>query len=238
MNNQKTPVPGEKSRTNSAFATAVTDESKVLGSERITQGRRKRSRARREQDIIEVAAMYVRGKSLGEITRYIAENRPYTLSTTMISNDIKVIRSRWLASSMMDFNDAKAKELAKIDLLESTYWEAWTNSLRNKETNVVETITDKTGEKQTHAYSRTKGKRLVEGSEGNVQFLLGVERCVILRCKILGTFAATKVDINWREEAVAAGADPDRVLNGLVNEFVDAAKKGVSITPPADSDNG
>jgi hypothetical protein len=57
----------------------------------------------------------------------------------------------------------RAKELARLDNLERTYWEAYERSCQRSET---------ASEKQQR--------------DGNPRFLEGIQRCVALRCQILG----------------------------------------------------
>ena len=42
-----------------------------------------------------------------------------------ISYDLKLIKKRWQNETMLDLTIAKAKEIAKINNLERTYWESW-----------------------------------------------------------------------------------------------------------------
>jgi hypothetical protein len=49
-----------------------------------------------------------------------------------VSRDLQAIRRRWQESCNHLLAEDRAKELARIDLLESTYWQAWERSLCEK----------------------------------------------------------------------------------------------------------
>ena len=84
----------------------------------------------------------------------------------------------------MDFNEAKAQELAKIDEVERQAWVAWERSQEDAEsTKVVETASDKRYEAQT------------KGQAGDPRFLDIVMKCVDRRCKILGVDAPVKQQV-------------------------------------------
>lgn len=74
--------------------------------------------ARRKQ----VAQMYCEGKSQFEIADR------FKISQVMVSYDLKKIRDAWLATAILDWDDVKAKELAKLDLIEERMWEAYHRS--------------------------------------------------------------------------------------------------------------
>jgi hypothetical protein len=70
----------------------------------------------------------------------------------------------------------------------------------------------------------TKGYR----GQGNPEFLKGVERCIDLRMRILGIGQDRTVNINWRKQAEEAGVSPDALVDGLTEQFVNAAMGGGS----------
>ncbi|MEM7345877.1 MAG: hypothetical protein AAF485_16675, partial [Chloroflexota bacterium] len=91
----------------------------------------KRTPDQRTRDRAEIAKLYLQGWYQSDIAEYINDDpeRDYTLTQQTISNDIEAIRKGWLNSSIRNFDQARAEELAKIDHLERIYWEAWTQSL-------------------------------------------------------------------------------------------------------------
>src|SRR3990172_1391135 len=90
----------------------------------------KRSTFQRERDLEETAGMYLRGETQQAIAEHL--NGKYyladPLSRQQIAYDLKAIQGRWLKSSLINFTAARARELAKIDNLERTYWDAWERS--------------------------------------------------------------------------------------------------------------
>jgi hypothetical protein len=152
-----------------------------------------------------VAEMYLRGKSQFEIAQKLGCDR------TTISKDLKALRIEWLQSALVDLNEAKARELAKIDHLETTYWTAWARSLRDAVTITREAVTGKEREiaavvlsaqtddgNTVEAIMREVEKR--EGQSGNPAFLAGIQWCINKRCEILGLDAPKKQDISGNVE--------------------------------------
>src|SRR5262249_34737583 len=120
-----------------------------------------------------------------------------------------------------DFHQVKIRELARIDQLEREYWEAWQRSRQDRERTVQEKTTAPAGD-------RLKAGTRSEGPDGNPKFLRGVGRCIEMRCKIIGTFAALKTaptTPDGQEKWNATDADANAVL---VAAF---ARLGLAIGP-------
>jgi hypothetical protein len=112
-----------------------------------------------------------------------------------VSRDLKALHQEWLNSALLDFNEAKAQELAKIDRLEREYWDAWERSKED-----AEQITErgrgkgvKEGEERPRPseFEKTIQRR---GQVGDAAFLRGVQWCIEQRCKILGIEAAKRYE--------------------------------------------
>src|SRR5215831_10820916 len=86
----------------------------------------------RERDLRETAALYLRGLSQVEIAQRL------NLSRQQIGYDLKILQRRWQESALADFHAKKAAELAKMDELERTYWEAWERSRQPREVTTQE----------------------------------------------------------------------------------------------------
>jgi len=84
---------------------------------------KQRSREQIAKDRAEIANLYLQGWPQWKI----GDRLNFTQS--QISRDLTFIRQAWLASAVVDFDAMRAKELAKIDHLEETYWEAWERSV-------------------------------------------------------------------------------------------------------------
>lgn len=129
-----------------------------------------------------VAALYLRNYTQQEIAREL------DCTQALISLDLKEIRKQWIASGVMDFNERRSQELAKIDHLEQTYWEAWDRSCQPKEgTSKKKQTTGGSagGDDDDGSKDRFEVSTKVEPRDGNPEFLRGVERCIEQRCKLL-----------------------------------------------------
>lgn len=109
-----------------------------------------------------------------------------------VSRDLKVLQGEWLASALLDFNEARAQQLAKIDRLEREYWQAWERSCADAESETREGTPD----------SVDKVKKTRKGQAGDPRFLQGVQWCIERRCKILGVDAPDRHELTG---AIAIG---------------------------------
>jgi hypothetical protein len=177
----------------------------------------------REHDLREAAALYLRGLTQGEIAQRL------NVSRQQVGYDLKVLQRRWQESALADFNAKKAAELAKVDELERTYWEAWERSCQTREVSTQERIQDGDGPADE---GRLKAGVRKEKRDGNPEFLRGVERCIEMRCKITGAFAALKIaptTPDGQEEWHATDADANAVL------FAALARLGLAVGPAGDA---
>lgn len=195
----------------------------------------KRTFEEREHDLFVEANLYLRGKSLqaiaDEINHQHAEaGRVIHLSVKSIWKDLEEIHTRWVNSALVDYNAKVAKEVARVDQLEATYWEGWERSLQAKTIDEQQTIFDEIAfaVDQIAPVTRTKSRKKVEERDGTMTFLQGVERCIDLRCKILGLYSPEKYQVDWRVEAQKAGV-PLKVASeqfeSMVKQFTDAIEK-------------
>lgn len=102
-----------------------------------------------------------------------------------ITNDIQQTRKKWLSENMEMMTEQKARELAKLDLLEAEAWDAWQNSK-----NPIK-------KKHTEHYRKklTLEKETETESSGDPRFLSQVENCIKGRCQLLG-LTDTAITIN------------------------------------------
>ena len=138
----------------------------------------KRTKFQREAHLVEIKESYLRGDTQMEIAARLG------LSQAQISIDLATIQRRWRESSIVDLNEAKRRELERIDVLEREYWQAWEASK---------------GEQQRSTASKTgdvaRAQVVKYESAGDPRFLAGVQWCVEQRCKILGLLAAVKNEL-------------------------------------------
>jgi transposase len=135
------------------------------------------------------------------------------VSDATISTDLRFIRDEWLALALVDFNDAKARQLAKIDHLEEVTWMAWYRSTEDAQTTskkVEEALRNAQDEKiklrgkPTLLPIRSTLEIKTMGRNGDVRFLQQIAWCIEMRLKLMGLLKEDKgvgvvVQINWDE---------------------------------------
>jgi len=127
---------------------------------------------------------------------YLYENRSQTdmaatlgVSRTTIGRYLGELRDAWQKSALMDFDEARKRELAKIEQLETEYWASWKQSLGGDERE-----TEFPPGADSDDREQTKLNRKERAPAGNPRYLQGVQWCIDKRCEILGINAAKKVE--------------------------------------------
>jgi len=135
----------------------------------------------REQQLAEVAARYVRGMSQWKIGKELG------ITQQQVSYDLKIVRQRWLESSIRDFDEARAVEVAKIDDAELEFRAAWERSqcLRKVTSSKTKTGRDSSVEDGIRE----------EEQAGDPRFMDGVLKCIHMRSELLGLNAAKKISV-------------------------------------------
>ena len=167
----------------------------------------KRTRIQRERDMAEIARLYLQGKTQQQIAEYIGRSfygDPEFLSRQMIAKDLAAVYKLWQREAVLDLNQAIITELARIDQLERTFWEAWARSQDDIKTRTV----------------RERGKKDKAGSElvimseertGDPRYLDGIMKCIERRCRLLGLDAPkqTRIDANISEGSFEINIVPE-----------------------------
>ena len=179
----------------------------------------KRTTFQRENDLVILAGLYLRGVPQVQMAGIISEQREYSISRQQVSYDLKTLTRRWLESEIVDLNEAKTQELAKINHLEQTYWEAWEDSRKTKEVTSTKRTIDDYGTKDEAGIRK-------EQQAGNPAYLAGVMTCINKRCDIFGLDAPKKVDLTWKEKLEEAGVDAGAAFEQLVNAIATARRSG------------
>jgi hypothetical protein len=130
-----------------------------------------------------VAQRVLQGYTHGEIAKELG------ISDSMVGLYLKELRQRWRASSLRDFDEARAIELAKIDNLEREYWESWERSKRPKTQTTQRTAPSKAGSTDVKI---TAGMTTQE-RDGDPRFLDGIFKCIERRMKLYGLDEAEKI---------------------------------------------
>jgi len=187
----------------------------------------KRSAAQREYDLTELAGLYLQGKTQQQIAEHFSTNRPYSLSTYAIGHDIQILHQRWIETQLLNMDEAKARELSRIDKLEMAYWDGWDRSLKTQETFEAEKVEDtQPGAKgTTQKFIKERSHKKEVTMVGEPRFLDGVARCIEQRCRILGIHEPQKIEVDWRQQAIQSGLDPAKIYDDLVTKFIDAKSK-------------
>lgn len=132
--------------------------------------------ARREQ----VASMYLRGMS----QQAIADNLGCGQAT--VSRDLTAIQADWHQSALIDIDEAKSRELARIDQLERTYWIEYELSREDRESTMTKAV------QAGDATARKEATKRTEQRLGDPRYLSGIQWCIERRCAILGIDAPKK----------------------------------------------
>ena len=149
-----------------------------------------------------VAELYCQGKTIRAIAETLS-NEPFGpdaefnfVSRGIVHRLLVDIRAEWSDRTFRAIKKHKAEELAKLDHLEMTYWDAWEKSVEVEKVKVKREpaiVHDQDGNAHILNPTKTDGsdlpivERTVEQNAiGDIRFLQGVERCITKRCEIIG----------------------------------------------------
>ncbi len=153
-----------------------------------------------------VAELYLRGETQEAIADKL------NVGQATISRDIATIHDQWVKNSTVTINEAKAKELARIDNLEIVYWNQYQASLQPNR----RTMTRGFKMKPTDDPSNLHSTVTITERNGDPRYLDGIKWCVEQRCKILGLYHSSRIEISWRDSV-----PPGDAL--IVNSFFEEA---------------
>lgn len=131
---------------------------------------KRRTKSETESDRAKIARYLLKGYEQQEIAAKMG------LSESTISRDVKAIRKEWKESALMDFNEARNRELAALNLIERENWRAW---MKSKRKDVVTTLSGGEG-MNTHA-STTERERY-----GDDRYMKIIMWCHEQRAKLMG----------------------------------------------------
>ena len=168
-----------------------------------------------------VADMYLSGTVQSEIADELAVNQ------STISRDLKALQKAWLESALVDLDEAKARELAKVDNLEREYWTAWERSCED-----AETVRQK-GAPGAEGIKTESIEKTSKGQAGDPRFLAGVQWCIERRCKIIGIDAPTRSELTGKgggpiqtEGVGIEQRERDRAITALANTLTNHVYRG------------
>lgn len=121
-----------------------------------------------------VAKLFLQGMWQSDIAKHV------NVTQQQVSKDIAVIRDTWRKSTIEDYNSKVDEELAKINLLEQEYYDAWN---RSKDPFKARSIK---GRQVGESSEIVEKQERTEERNGDPRYLQGVQWCIEQRCKILG----------------------------------------------------
>ncbi len=143
----------------------------------------KRSAVQRKRDRATIAQMALKGRSQLEIADFLE------LSQGQVSRELKKIKAEWQAASTHDHALQRGRVLAKLELTEREFWEAWQASREQKESALVEQLAIATGNSgDGTGNTRTKNQKRTEDQHGNPAYLRGVLDAIKEQAKLLNLY--------------------------------------------------
>jgi len=143
----------------------------------------KRTKTEADRDRMVIAQMYLQGKTQRQIGQELG------ISQQQVSYDLKKVRKEWMERASIDFDRAKAQELAKLDAIEAEAWERHMASIGETETKEAEHgETDRNGK---HKKSRVVRKQI----NGNPKWMDIILKCIDKRCQILGIADSSNIAV-------------------------------------------
>jgi hypothetical protein len=146
-----------------------------------------RPQVQHDLDRARVVQLYIQGKSQWEIARAVGIPRAH------VAREISVIRQKWLASQIRDWDELKSVELMKIDNVESTAWEAYEQSRKQQHKKKYSKTTGSEGDSIMVGIESTK-------VPGDPRFLQIILECGKQRRELLGLDAPKPPDSREAEE--------------------------------------
>jgi hypothetical protein len=166
-----------------------------------------------------IAAAYLRGSTQVDIAIESGVDQ------ATVSRDLKALRAAWMKSALIDINEAKARELAKIDALELVYWQAWERSQLDAESEITKMQgTPPKPNETSPAPAKLETQKKREGQSGNPAFLSGIQWCINKRCEIIGVNAPVKSEVE------------NKGITKVLIEYADGNNNPAEITPGTNPD--
>lgn len=200
----------------------MTDKILLAGNISISGGR---NRSQRASDLPIIAALHLQGKNPGQIAAYINEIRPYTITASIVREDLREIRQEWINQAVTDYAAARAEELQKISQLEAAAWDAWERSWKDAEQYEIEQSEESVSPidlEEQAAPTKTKRNRerkISANRLGQASYLQVIQWCIEKRCRIYGFDAPKQLEVTWRKDIEALGLRPDDIIEGLSREI-------------------
>jgi hypothetical protein len=143
----------------------------------------KRTEEEAFRDRADIARLRLEGLTQSKIAAEISSLRDYTISPATVCNDLKEVRSAWMRTSVENYEQTRAIELARLDQEERFAIAGWERSLRSKVSKKERT---RTGTNDGKPFEEFMQETDEEVRDGNPIYLARLESIRERRCKILG----------------------------------------------------
>lgn len=174
----------------------------------------KRTEAQKLKDMEDLSKLFLDGMHQRDMCRWIAANRPYTLSIGMVNRIIGDIVAMWEDATVANIGRIKARDLLQLAKVEKAASDAFERSLKQSEesSKATEEDADETKSAQAveakpeaEAGDKPKRRRKVRESkttknrDGDPRFLAIILDCVKQRGEILGYCKPKKLELSGEE---------------------------------------
>lgn len=156
-----------------------------------------------EETIHKISQLYLKGMTPKEVATQL------DLSIVTVRRYTTALNKRWRESAVRNIDEAKNRELEKLDVLEAEYWKAWEESKKGTARRKEGTMKRK-GAKENFLET---GESEILSSPGDPKFLDGVARCIKQRAELLGLNAATRVESDVNVTARVLTFDASKALS-------------------------
>lgn len=180
----------------------------------------KRTPEQRERDLAILSELYLQGMHEHDMAEVISSQyEGFTLSDRTIRNDKAELRRRWIESQLINFDEAKARELEAIDEQIAACWLGWRNSLRDEGYEIEEERQEdklpggEATEPVLMKYYKKQKRRAAR--DGSIVWQQEIRMLREQRIKILGLYEAEKFQIDWRERLEKSGMPKDAIDSTL-----------------------
>lgn len=140
------------------------------------------ARARVESWKSLIVDLYLQGNTMQRVGELAKEQTGHSFGSKTVSKWVNEAILQWQEHKSQFIENHRAIELAKINKLEITYWDAWVRSCEIAKSKSTTKKKSEEGERLAVAQVKEDEKP----TNGDPQFLRGIQWCVDTRCKILG----------------------------------------------------
>ena len=145
-------------------------------------------------DRVRISELYLKAWAQKDIAKELG------MTEATVSRDLAALRQDWIASAAMNFDDAKARELVKIDRIEREAWAAWEQSKTPDQDAPDASMHGKKSTTQFGSEGKPTGwQQTKETSPGDAQYMRIIQWCVEQRLKIIGGYAAEKREVTGKD---------------------------------------